>query len=163
MASVLKKPLCKFKKILICNPFLLNKVFMYLLLGSFIRANRRESLAPEPCQKIRCELRKLGALATSSPFEARKLRDYGKNEQRFADAQPCPASVTHQRSNGYVIPAPKANEFSQVSGAYKLNRSLNNGYLKGYIFSITLSQYSKIKYVMNIWQLFSRHYLLRKH
>ena len=60
-----------------------------ILLGS------RSSLAPEPCQKIRCELRKLGALATSSPFEARKLRDYGKNEQRFADAQPCPASVTH--------------------------------------------------------------------
>ena len=41
-----------------------------ILLGS------RSSLAPEPCQKIRCELRKLGALATSSPFEARKLRDY---------------------------------------------------------------------------------------
>ena len=60
-----------------------------ILLGS------RSSLATEPCQKIRCELRKLGALATSSPFEARKLRDYGKNEQRFADAQPCPASVTH--------------------------------------------------------------------
>ena len=86
---------------------------MHLLLGSFKLANRRDiravrpkgvtdillgsrsSSAPEPCQKIRCELRKLGALATSSPFEARKLRDYGKNEQRFADAQPCPASVTH--------------------------------------------------------------------
>ena len=41
-----------------------------ILLGS------RSSLAPELCQKIRCELRKLGALATSFPFEARKLRDY---------------------------------------------------------------------------------------
>ena len=49
---------------------------MHLLLGPSRLANRRESLAPEPCQKIRCELRKLGALATSSPFEARKLRDY---------------------------------------------------------------------------------------
>ncbi len=47
-----------------------------------------------------------------------------------------------------------------MSGAYKLNRSLNSGYLTGYIFLITLSQYSKIGQVMNIWQLFSRHYLL---
>ena len=88
-------------------------MFMHLLLGSFKLANRRDiravrpkgvtdillgsrsSLAPEPCQKIRCELRSLDALAARIPFEARKLRDYGKNEQRFADAQPCPASVTH--------------------------------------------------------------------
>ena len=102
MASVLKKPLCKCKKILICNLsfdkitlfinwylllilfsnklfhiFLLNKGLYVPIVDSSTRANRRESLAPEPCQKIRCELRKLGALATSSPFEARKLRDYG--------------------------------------------------------------------------------------
>ena len=99
MAAMMKKPLYKCKKIPIYNLsfdkisvnrylalilflnklfhiFLLNKGLYAPIVDSSTRANRRESLAPEPCQKIRCELRKLGALATSSPFEARKLRDY---------------------------------------------------------------------------------------